>query len=106
MDLETQEAVKRLAEENDPADLLVMLGAPDADSAGPFAETVTIGDPSYAGPLAETQLGLDVYHVLEKEIADEVPADVYDAQVGLMADVIDVDEVSAAVRAHRNGAPA
>lgn len=106
MDLETQEAVQRLAAENDRDELLVLLGQPGADSAGPFAETVTIGDPSYAGPLAESQLGLDVYHILEDEIARAVPEDVYEEQVGLMTDVIDVGEVSTAVRSHRESARA
>ena len=38
--------------------LVVILGAPDADSAELYAETVMHGDPSWAGPLAGVALDL------------------------------------------------
>lgn len=97
MDLDTQAAIKRLAEEHGSDQLLVLLGAPDPEAAEIAAETVVVGDPSYAGPLAEAQLGLDVYHVLEPEVAEAVPDDVYDEQVGLMSDVLDADALTKAV---------
>lgn len=105
MDLDTQAAIKRLAEEHGAEKLLVLLGAPDPEAAEIAAETVVVGDPSYAGPLAEAQLGLDVYHVLEPEIAEAVPDDVYDEQVGLMADVLDVEAVAEAVGGMRAKVP-
>ena len=43
----------------------MVLGSPDANSAELYAETVTHGDPSWAGPLAGVPLGLPVYHVVE-----------------------------------------
>lgn len=104
MDLETQSAIARLVEEHGSDELLVILGAPDAEAAGIAAETVVVGDPSYAGPLAEVQLGLDVYHVLEDDVRKAVPEDVYDEEVGLMLDVLDVDTITqevAAMRAQR-----
>ena len=64
MDLQSQAAIVRLAEANDPATLVVLLGAPDPEAAEIAAETVVSGDPAYAGALAGVQLGLDVYHVL------------------------------------------
>ena len=97
MDLQSQEAIARLAQRHGRESLVVILGAPDAESAEIAAETVTMGDPAYAGALAEVQLGLDVYHVLEDEIRQAVPADVYEEQIGVMADVLDADELSAAV---------
>ncbi len=102
MDLSTQETIKRLADQHGPERLLVLLGAPDGESAGIAAETVVLGDPSWAGPLAGVQLGLPVYHVLEDEPRSAIPADVYDEQVGLMADVLDVAEISTAVREFRD----
>jgi hypothetical protein len=102
MDLGTQEAILRLAREHGAGKLLVLLGAPDAESAEITAETVTLGDPTYAGPLAETQLGLDVYHILEDEIRQAIPDDVWEEQVGLMADVLEGEEIAAAVRAMRD----
>lgn len=94
MDLDTQSAIERLVEEHGAGRLLVVLGAPDAEAAGIAAETVVVGDPSYSGPLAEAQLGLDVYHVLEDEFRGAVPDDVFEEQVGLMTDVLDVDAIA------------
>lgn len=95
MDLRSQEAILRLAEEHGPRSLTVILGAPDPESAEIAAETVVLGDPAYAGALAGVQLGLDVYHVLE--LADATPADVWEEQVGVMADVLDASGLATAV---------
>ena len=46
MDLESQAAIKRLAEEMGKDNILVVLGAPDAESAEIAAETVVVGDPT------------------------------------------------------------
>jgi hypothetical protein len=104
MDLSTQETIKRLADQHGTDALLVLLGAPDAESAGIAAETVVLGDPSWAGPLAGVQLGLPVYHILEDELRAAVPAEVWDEQVGLMADVLEVDAIADAVREFREQA--
>src|SRR5207249_3577029 len=101
MDLGTQEAILRLVNSHGAEKLLVVLGAPDAESAEIAAETVVLGDPTYAGPLAEAQLGLDVYHILEAEIRAWIPQETWDSQVGVMANVLDVDEIAAAVRGMR-----
>ena len=105
MDLSTQETIKRLVEEHGADALLVLLGAPDAESAGIAAETVVLGDPSWAGPLAGVQLGLPVYHILEEEARSAVPAEVWEEQVGLMVDVLEVDAIAEAVREFREQAP-
>jgi glycine reductase len=107
MDLRSQETVKRLADTHGRDRLVVVLGAPDPEAAEIAAETVVLGDPTYAGPLAEAQLGLEVYHVLEDEIRRAVPADVWEAQIGLMADVLDAPALAASVagmRARRESA--
>ncbi len=104
MDLSTQETIKRLADEHGSDSLLVLLGAPDAESAGIAAETVVLGDPSWAGPLAGVQLGLPVYHVLEDELRSAVPEEVWEEQVGLMVDVLEVDAIAEAVREFRDQA--
>jgi glycine/sarcosine/betaine reductase complex component A len=105
MDLSTQETIKRLADEHGADSLIVLLGAPDAESAGIAAETVVLGDPSWAGPLAGVQLGLPVYHILEEEARAAVPSEVWEEQVGLMADVLEVDDIAEAVREFREQAP-
>jgi glycine/sarcosine/betaine reductase complex component A len=104
MDLSTQETIKRLVDQHGAESLLVVLGAPDAESAGIAAETVVLGDPSWAGPLAGVQLGLPVYHILEDELRAAVPAEVWEEQVGLMADVLEVDAIADAVREFREQA--
>ena len=50
MDLQSQETIKELADEHDHDELLVILGAPDEESAEIAAETIVVGDPTYAGP--------------------------------------------------------
>lgn len=105
MDLQSQAAIARLAETHGPEQLVVILGAPDPESAEIAAETVVLGDPACAGALAETQLGLDVYHILEDELRQAVPPDVYDDQVGVMADVLDPGELAAAVAGIRARGP-
>src|SRR6185437_10287025 len=68
------------------------------------AETVVLGDPSWAGPLAGVQLGLPVYHILEDEARAAVPSEIWEDQVGLMVDVLEVDEIAEAVREFREQA--
>ena len=104
MDLSTQETIKRLVDQHGAESLLVVLGAPDAESAGIAAETVVLGDPSWAGPLAGVQLGLPVYHILEDEARDAIPSEVWEDQVGLRVDVLEVDEIAQAVREFRQQA--
>jgi glycine reductase len=104
MDLSTQQTIKRLVDEHGSDSLLVVLGAPDAESAGIAAETVVLGDPSWAGPLAGAQLGLPVYHILEQEMRTALPEDVWEEQVALMADVLEVDAITEAVREFRDQA--
>ena len=105
MDLNSQETIKRLADEHGTEQLLVILGAPDAESAEIAAETVVLGDPTYAGALAEAQLGLSVYHALEEEFRNQIDDDVWEEQIGIMADVLDAEEISPAVKGMREQEP-
>ena len=98
MDLGSQEKIKELADEHDRNELLVVLGAPDDEAAEIAAETIIFGDPTYAGALTEAQLGLDVYHVLEDDIQSEIPDDVWEEQVGVMADALEAEDLAEAVR--------
>jgi len=105
MDLNSQEVIKRLADEHGADNLVVILGAPDDESAEIAAETVVLGDPTYAGALAEAQLGLSVYHVLEEDFRALVDEDVWEEQIGVMADVLDAEVISAAVKGMREQRP-
>src|ERR1700710_1208947 len=105
MDLNSQEVIKRLSDEHGADNLVVILGAPDDESAEIAAETVVLGDPTYAGALAEAQLGLSVYHVLEDEFRTLVDDDIWEEQIGVMADVLDAEGISAAVKGMRDQKP-
>ncbi len=94
MDLENQKRVKDLAEKYGPENIVVLLGAAEGEAAGLAAETVTAGDPTFAGPLTGVSLGLRVYHICEEEVKSEIAEDLYDEQVGMMEMVLDVDDIA------------
>ena len=94
MDLENQKRVKDFAEQYGPENVVVVLGAAEGEAAGLAAETVTAGDPTFAGPLAGVQLGLSVFHVCENEVKEEIDAGVYDDQISMMEMVMDVDDIA------------
>ena len=102
MDLENQRRVKEMAEKYGAENCIVIIGASEAESAALAAETVTAGDPTYAGPLAGVPLGLRVYHAVEPEFKNAVDADVYDEQIGMMEMVLDVDEIIKEVKTIRD----
>lgn len=102
MDLENQKRVKDFADQYGPENVVVLLGAAEGEGAGLAAETVTNGDPTFAGPLTGVQLGLTVYHICEPEIKAEVDLAVYDEQVGMMEMVLDVDDIVSEMSAIRN----
>ena len=93
MDLENQKRVKEFAEEYGPENVVVIVGAAEGEAAGLAAETVTAGDPTFAGPLTGVQRGLTTYHVCEPELKEEFDPAVYDEQVGMMEMVLDVDDI-------------
>ena len=94
MDLENQKRVKEAAEKYGNENVVVLLGASEAEAAGLAAETVTVGDPTFAGPLAGVELNLAVYHVLEEEIKSQFDPELYEEQMGMMEMVLDIDEIS------------
>jgi betaine reductase len=94
MDLQNQARIKELTEEIGAENIVVLLGAAEPDSASITAETVTLGDPTYAGCLAGVPLGLKVYHIVEPEIKAEINSAVYDEQVAMMEMVVDVDALT------------
>ena len=68
MDLENQKRVLEISEKYGAENVVVLLGAAEGEAAGLAAETVTAGDPTFAGPLAGVQLGLCVYHCCEEAV--------------------------------------
>jgi betaine reductase len=98
MDPENQDRIKSLVDEYGSENLVVVLGAADLEAIEVAAETVTLGDPAYVGPLAGVQLGLPVVHILEEEIKEQIDPSVYDEQVGLLEMTLDVHTVREAAK--------
>jgi glycine reductase len=98
MDPENQALIKRIVDEHGDADIVVMLGAADAEAVEVAAETVRDGDPAWVGPLAGVQLGLPVLHVFEDDVKEQADADIYEAQIGFFEMTLDADGVKEAMR--------
>ena len=98
MDPENQDRIKGLVDTHGADDLVVVLGAADLESLEVAAETVTMGDPAYVGPLAGVQLELPVIHILEEDVKAQVDAGVYDEQVGLLEMTLDIEQVREAAQ--------
>jgi len=96
MDPENQDRIKGLVDTHGADDLVVVLGAADLESLEVAAETVTLGDPAYVGPLAGVQLGLPVVHILEEDVKEQVDPSIYDEQVGLLEMTLDVEQIKRA----------
>ncbi len=102
MDLENQKRVMEFADQYGAENIVVLLGAAEGEASGLAAETVTAGDPTYAGPLTGVQLGLTVYHVCEPEVKAEFDEGVYDEQVGMMEMVLDIDDIANEMKSIRD----
>jgi glycine/sarcosine/betaine reductase complex component A len=96
MDPENQDRIKSLVDEHGADDLVVVLGAADLEALEVAAETLTLGDPAYVGPLAGVQLGLPVVHILEEDVKQGVDPAVWDEQVGLLEMTLDVEQIQRA----------
>lgn len=91
-----------MVEENGKENLVVIIGAPDADSAELYAETVTHGDPTWAGPLAGVSLELPVYHIMEPEILAQIDSEVRKEHLSLMEIALDVEKIAEGLNRVRN----
>ena len=58
-----------------------------------MATTFKEGDPSYAGELGGIALGLKSYHIFE--LKDEIPAEVWDREMGLKELEVEDEEIEA-----------
>ncbi len=91
MDMANQARIKEIAEKYGPENVAVILGGAEAESAGLTAETVLIGDPTFAGPLTNVKLGLPVYHIFE--LKELIEPQVYEDQISMMEMVVEVDDI-------------
>jgi glycine reductase len=98
MDPENQDRIKSLVDEHGADDLVVVLGAADLEALEVAAETLTVGDPAYVGPLAGVQLGLPVLHILEDDVKESVDPAVWEEQVGLLEMTLDIEQIKRAAQ--------
>ena len=80
----------------------MILGSSDAEGAEIYAETVSNGDPTYAGPLAGVSLKLPVYHIFDPVIRAECDPQAWEEQISMMEMVLDPEALAAAVKGMRD----
>lgn len=102
MDLQNQQRIKDAAEKYGAENCVVVLGSSDAEGAEIYAETVTNGDPTFAGPLAGVSLGLPVYHIFDPAIREECDPAQWEEQISMMEMVLDPEALAAAVKGMRD----
>ena len=102
MDLEVQGRVKELAEQYGKDDLVVILGAPNVDSCLVQFETITRGDPTYAGPLAGIELGLRAFHIFEPEVKTIIDPARYAALIETLELGLDAEAIVEALQRARS----
>jgi glycine reductase len=98
MDPENQGLIQAIVEREGADNVVVILGAADAEALEVATETVTRGDPSYVGPLAGVQLGLPVMHIFESELKDQVDPVIYEQKIGFLELSLQPDEIRAVMR--------
>ncbi len=102
MDLQNQQRIVDAAEKFGAENCVLILGSSDAEGAEIYAETVTNGDPTFAGPLAGVPLGLAVYHIFDEEIRAECDDAQWEEQISMMEMVLDPESLAAAVKGMRD----
>lgn len=101
MDLEVQGRIKELAESLGKDKVVVVLGAPNVDSSLIQFETVTRGDPTYSGPLAGVQLGLDAYHIFEPAMKAVIDGAKYEDLLGTLEIALEAQTIVKALEESR-----
>jgi glycine reductase len=96
-------SIKKAVEQCGKDGVVVMLGAPDADSAELYGETVVHGDPSWGGPLAGVAMELPVFHIMEPEIKAQIDPKVYEEHLGLMEVALEVEKITQGLNRVRLG---
>ncbi len=93
MDPENQQLIKELVDTHGSTDVVVVLGATDPEALEIAVETVTVGDPSFMGPLAGVPLGLHVLHIFDDTLKNAVPTETYADEIGFLEMTLDADDV-------------
>ena len=102
MDLDDQATIQQVVDKVGTEDLVVLLGSPNPESAELYAATVTMGDPTFAGPLAGIPLGLPVFHILEPEIVGDLPSHIFAEQLQMAALTLETEPIFEVVQRIRS----
>lgn len=86
--------MKEIFKKNGNENLVVILGAPSAESVQLYGETVVNGDPTWAGPLAGVAMKLKVFHVLEPEIKAQIDPELYKEHLAIMEMALNVEKIT------------
>lgn len=100
--MQNQQRVKDAADKFGGENVVVMLGSSDAEGAEIYAETVTVGDPTFAGPLAGVPLGLCVYHIFDEAMKGAADPAAWEEQVGMMEMVLNTEALANSVTKMRD----
>jgi glycine/sarcosine/betaine reductase complex component A len=101
MDPDDQQEIVRVVDARGAENVVVVLGAADVEALEVAAETVTEGDPAYVGPLAGVQLGLQVVHIFEDEVKEQIEPAMYEEHIGFLELSLDADAVRRAMAERR-----
>ncbi len=77
------------------------MGAPTAESSLVQYETVTRGDPSYAGPLAGIELGLEAFHVFEPAVKSLIDPERYTSLIETLELGLESEEIVSSLEGRR-----
>ena len=102
MDLDDQATIQQVVDRVGSDNLVVLLGSPNPEAAELYAATVSLGDPTFAGPLAGIPLGLPVYHVLEPEVTERLAPESYADKLQMAALTLDLDDIVSTVQRIRS----
>lgn len=102
LDLEKQKNILALAEQYGSENIVVItsLGF-DTEGLEGVAETVSLGDPTYAGPLAGVALNIPTYHICEPTIKNNLDTEFYEEKFSLLEMIIDIDEITSILDTYR-----
>jgi glycine reductase len=95
--------VRKAVEEYGKENIIAVLGAPDADAAELYAETLVHGDPSWLGPLAGVALELPVFHIMEPIIKEQIDPSLYKEHLELFEIALEVDKIAEGLDRVRKG---
>lgn len=101
VDFSNQQKIREIAEGEDPKKFVALLGVCGPDGALVHSETVTRGDPSKVGALADISLRLPVYHAFEPEFKSQIDEKTYSDTIGMIEKSLPKDDIEKIIKVVR-----